>query len=184
MHYRVSCSGVPTPSRISQNSQITLRLAFYAVLTILLLLGTRTVCLANLAPGWTDSDIGAVAVSGSANYDNGTWYLTGAGTDICNYDQLHFAYTRISSDGTLIAQVQSLLNAPIGQAGLMFRDTLASGAIQVAVLASVNNGVTFQWRNAAGNGCSYQISVGAQNLGVPVWLKLVRAGNNFSGYYS
>jgi regulation of enolase protein 1 (concanavalin A-like superfamily) len=65
----------------------------------------------------------------------------------------------------------------------MWRADTSTGSIDAAVVATTNNGITFQWRATAGGSCSFQIAVGGQNLGVPVWLKLTRAANSFSGYY-
>ena len=42
----------------------------------------------------------------------------------------------------------------------------------------------FQWRDSAGLWCYYQIEVGVLNLGTPIWLKLTRSVNDFSGYWS
>ena len=32
--------------------------------------------------------------------------------------------------------------------------------------------------------CSYQVAIGLQNSGVPIWVRLVRSGSSFSGFFS
>jgi hypothetical protein len=71
-----------------------------------------------------------------------------------------------------------------GQAGIMFRNDTTFGSVEAAVLVTASNGITFQWRSATGVGCSYQIALGAGTIGVPVSLRLVRSGANFSAYWS
>ena len=66
----------------------------------------------------------------------------------------------------------------------MLRNDLSLDAPEVSVLATTNNGVTFQWRSTQAAGCSYQIAIGFQGGGVPVWLRLARSGNDFSGFLS
>ncbi|HTL18929.1 MAG TPA: lamin tail domain-containing protein, partial [Patescibacteria group bacterium] len=127
--------------------------------------------------------MGSPALPGSANYNNGTWTISGGGTDICSSDQLHFAWKPLSGDAVITAQVLNLANAPSGQAGIMIRNDLTPGSLEASMLTTTNSGVTFQWRTAPG-GCSYQIAIGWQNQGVPVWLRLVRSGNSFSGFLS
>jgi hypothetical protein len=160
---------------------LPLRLA----LPLLLLVASATPRVhAALAPGWTERDIGAPALLGSADYSNGTWTVSGGGTDICAYDQLHFAWKPIGGDAVISAEVISVQNAPSAQAGVMFRNDTTAGGIEAAVLATAASGVTFQWRASPASGCSYQIVIGVPGLGAPVWVRLARSGNNFSGYWS
>jgi len=64
----------------------------------------------------------------------------------------------------------------------MFRDSLASNAVSVAVLLTASNGVAFQRRSSTGGGTTSTVISGVP---VPRWVRLVRTGtNNFSGYYS
>ena len=141
-------------------------------------------CGAALPPGWLEADIGSPGLFGSANYSNGTWSIYGGGKDVCSTDQSHFVYKPLSGDAVLTAQVLNLANAPFGEAGVILRNDLTPGTIEASVLATTNNGVTFQWRGSPGASCSYQFAIGFQSLSVPVWVQLVRSGNTFSGYLS
>jgi regulation of enolase protein 1 (concanavalin A-like superfamily) len=139
---------------------------------------------ASVPSGWIEADIGSPGLAGSVNYSAGTWTINGGGADLCTSDQAHFAWKPLSGDAVLTAQVVNIANAPSGQAGVTLRNDLTQGTPEVSVLATTNNGVTFQWRNAPGSGCSFQVAVGLQSLAVPVWVRLVRSGNSFSGYLS
>jgi len=154
------------------------------LLTTLLLLLVADVTWGQLPAGWTDVDIGGPGQAGAADYTNGTWTISAGGKDICSTDQLHFAWRPTSADGRIVARVESVSNTASGQAGVMFRNDTATGSIEAAVLATVNNGVTFQWRSTAGSGCSYQVALGVPSPATPIWVSLVRAGNSFSGFWS
>jgi regulation of enolase protein 1 (concanavalin A-like superfamily) len=156
----------------------------FGLISIVLLI--PKLCLAALPPGWSDTDIGSPALAGSASFNGGLWTVTGGGGDIWNAaDQFNFASTSLDSDGSMIAQVTSLQNTDPGsgwsKAGLMFRNDTTAGSVNVSIIATAGNGVSFQWRTAAGGQCSY---AGAGGIVAPVWLQLVRSGQNFTGYYS
>jgi len=140
-------------------------------------------CAAAPSPGWTDADLGAPALAGSTLWSNGTWTISASGIDICSYDQLHFAWMPIGGDRVISAKVTNIQTAS-GQAGIMFRNDSTFGSVEAAVLATASNGITFQWRSTAGTACSYQIALSAGTIGVPVSLRLVRSGANFSAYWS
>lgn len=151
---------------------------------LFLSLGWTLVSEAALPAGWLEADIGSPGLLGSTTYSNGTWTINGGGADICTSDQSHFVWKPLSGDAIITAQVLNVANSSSAQAGVTLRNDLTQGTPEVSVLATTNTGVTFQWRSAAGGGCSYQVAVGLQNLTVPVWVQLVRSGNNFSGYLS
>jgi mono/diheme cytochrome c family protein len=141
---------------------------------------------AALPPGWSDADIGAPGSAGSATVANGLWTVAGGGGDIWNAaDQFNYVSTPLYSDGTLVARVTSLQNSDPGsgwsKAGLMFRNDSTAGSANVTIVATAGQGVSFQWRSTAGGGSANQ-QVGGINA--PVWLKLVRTGQTYSGSYS
>ena len=141
---------------------------------------------AALPPGWSDADIGAPGLAGSAGYTNGNWTVTGGGSDIWNTaDQFNFASTSFTGDGTITAQVTSLQNSDPGtgwsKAGVMFRNDSTAGSVNVTIVATAGQGVSFQWRSTAGGNCG-NTAVGG--ITTPVWVRLVRAGQSFTGYYS
>jgi hypothetical protein len=138
-----------------------------------------------LPPGWTSADIGNPGKPGYSVFslNGGTWAMAGGGTDIWNNaDQFRFASEPVSGDGTITARVTSLRETDIwAKSGVMFRDGTAANARFVDVVATSENGVAFQWRSATGGGCD-QVNTGG--LFSPVWVRLTRSGNSFSGSYS
>ncbi|MGA2862971.1 MAG: lamin tail domain-containing protein [Verrucomicrobiota bacterium] len=178
---RPSCSATTSPTRRARGPGASRR---FALLPWLALLACAQPLQAALPPGWTDADIASPALAGAASFTAGLWTLSGGGTDICTYDQLHFASKLVTGDGLLVARVESLQNAPAAQAGVMFRNDLSAGALEVAVLVTASSGVSFQWRGSPGVTCSYQVVLGVPNLGAPIWLSLARSGNSFSAYWS
>jgi hypothetical protein len=150
------------------------------------LLNNSTFANVSLLPkSWTDGDIGSPGVPGYADYHSasGTWTVGGGGSDIGNTaDQFHFASQNAAGDGSIVAQVTAVQNTDAGaKAGLMFRDSANAGAVFADVLATPGNGVAFQWRATAGAVPNF---VNATGIGTPVWVKLTRAGNSFSAFYS
>jgi Putative Ig domain/GxGYxYP putative glycoside hydrolase C-terminal domain len=142
--------------------------------------------LATQAPApWSDADVGAPALDGSAlfNGSTNTWSLSGAGSDIGGTaDQFHFAWQILAGDGNVVAQVTSQQNTdPSAKAGVVLRAGTLAGAGYAGVFATPGSGVVFQWRTAA-NGPTSNVAVAG--LSAPVWVKLVRVGNSFSGFYS
>ncbi len=151
-----------------------------------LALNTGTFTNVSLLPTVTsDADIGAPALAGGAllNPDGGTWTVSGAGSDIYGTaDQFHFAAQPLTGDGSITAQVVSLTNTNAwAKAGVMFRDSAAAGAMFADVLVTPGNGVAFEWRAATGGQAN---DVHITGLNAPLWVMLVRSGNDFSGYYS
>ena len=141
---------------------------------------------ASLPPGWSDADIGLPGLAGSASYASGVWTVTGGGSDIWNNaDQFNFASTNFTGDGTMIVQVNSIQNSDPGsgwsKAGLMFRNDSTAGSANVSIVATAGQGVSFQWRSTAGGSSSFAANGG---ITAPVWLKLIRSGVTFTGYYS
>ncbi len=131
-----------------------------------------------LPAGWQQQDIGAVATSGDAVYNNGVYSVTGAGSDVYGkQDQGHFLYQSLPADGTLIARITNVQNVQgYAAGGLMIRDGLNAGA-NLAFLAVFPNG-TLQFK--AGNATAGNIGSVWSNNGnnsFPYWLKLDRTGD-------
>jgi beta-glucanase (GH16 family) len=138
-----------------------------------------------LPAGWSEGDIGAPGRGGGAYFDtaSGAWTVSGGGADIWGTsDQFHFASENSNGDGRIVARVSALTNSdPWAKAGIMFRDNTGANAPFADVVATPGNGVGFQWRSTPGGQPS---SVNLAGLTTPVWLQLVRSGNDFSADYS
>jgi RHS repeat-associated protein len=137
-----------------------------------------------LPSGWLDRDIGVPGVNGSGTYANGTFTVQGAGYQINGMaDAFHYVYQPLSGDGTLVARVASLQGSlSTGLAGVMVRETLDTAATNATTAASsYNSTIYFDVRSAAGGNTTMS---GGLLASLPYWVKVVRAGNSFTGYRS
>ena len=153
---------------------------------ILFLLPGSPLAWASLPVGWSDADIGAPGLAGSAAYTNGNWTVTGSGADLANAaDQCNFASTSYGSDGTITTQVTSLQNTAPGsggsEAGVMFRNDTTAGAANVNLVVTATQGLSFQWRSSNSLAMASTVIGG---ISAPIWLQLNRSGDYYSGFYS
>ena len=155
----------------------------FRCLAVAAILAAASSALAQLPPGWSDADIGSPSQTGSASYSAGNWSVSGGGGDIWNTaDQFNFCYTNSTASAVIMVRITSVEETdPWAKAGVMFRDDTTAGAMFAMAVATPGNGVNFQWRNSTGGECGYS-QVGGVNA--PVWVKLVRNGNDFAAYYS
>jgi YVTN family beta-propeller protein len=133
----------------------------------------------------TGAKIGTTGGPGSYSVTGDVHTVTGAGGDIWgSSDRFYFAYQSMSGDGEVVARILSQQNTdPWAKAGVMIRETLASGARNAAMLLTPSNGETFQWRPVASKR-SYNVGSGNGAVQPPLWLKLTRAGNTLTGFTS
>jgi RHS repeat-associated protein len=138
-----------------------------------------------LPVGWLDADVGQIGTIGSATFSNGTFTVSGSGlipTGGGNSDGFHFAYQTMSGDGTVVARVVSLTGGTsYASAGVMIRETLAQGATNANTSAVPGPFVMFFYRTTTAGGTT---TVSGGRVTLPYWVKVVRAGNSFSGYMS
>ncbi len=139
---------------------------------------------------WLHRDIGTGMPAGSASYQNGTFTITGAGNILpLNKDQLHFVYQTINGDFTIIARITSMQKTKkFASAGLMIRNNLEPNSQMVKFYVSYISDVSSPPYH-----CSFgsrmeidsNFSSGGEDIQeIPIYLKLVRNGNVFSGFYS
>ncbi len=135
--------------------------------------------------GLTSQDIGSPGIAGSSTYDptTGNWTINGGGADIWNAsDQFSFASQSFTGDGSIVARVNSQTGANSwAKAGVMFRNDNTAGAAFADMVVTPGEGLAFQWRTSAGGQCG---NAQGGNITAPVWVKLTRAGNDFSAFYS
>ena len=136
------------------------------------------------------SDVGNPTMAGSYWYNAsvGMHTVVGGGRDIWNSsDEFHYAYKTITGDFEMFARVRSF-DDPDGingwaKGGVMARETLAGGSKHANMLMSYSSGgASFQWRPETDN-LSYSVHP-APNETIPYWVKLVRQGDQFSGFQS
>ncbi len=137
-----------------------------------------------LPSGWSDSDIGAVGVAGSAAYTNGVFTIQGSGTDIYGAsDVFNFCRENATNDFTITAEVVSLNSANgWSKSGVMVRGTASTNSAYVGVYVTTSNGVDMQCRTS--NGTNAVDVARVSGVAAPYWVRLVRSGNTFTGYCS
>ncbi|MBU6408951.1 MAG: DUF1349 domain-containing protein [Verrucomicrobia bacterium] len=138
-----------------------------------------------LPTGWSDQDIGNPSISGSAGYANGTFTVAGSGADIWGTsDQFNYAYEAVSGDQTIVARaVSENGTASYAKAGVMIRETTAANAVEASVLLTPANGIAMEIRPTTGSS-SINMTGWIAGIVPPQWVKLVRSGSTFTGYYS
>jgi hypothetical protein len=148
--------------------------------------GAATAALSGLgvAP-WTSVDVGSVGVVGSSAEMAGAHTVRGSGADIWGAaDAFRFVHRSVTGDVTISARVVSIQNTdPWAKAGVMIREGTGTGARNVAALLTPTamNGYRQQARTATGGSST---SAGAGAGTGPVWLRIVRSGNNFMTSFS
>ena len=137
----------------------------------------------SLPPGWTHADIGTVGLAGDASFLNDRFNLIASGADIWDTaDGCHFAGTPLTGDGQIIARVVTMqYTDPWAKAGIMFRENFSPGARDALMVLTASGGSAFQRRVKTG-----ELTWNTDGLpaGVPYWVRLVRAGDMFTGYVS
>jgi hypothetical protein len=130
---------------------------------------------------WSDTDVGAVGVAGSASYAGGVFSVNGSGTDIYGTsDQFNYVYQPVPGNGTLIARVASQTNtgSSNSKAGLIWKASTTSGSPYFLIAVNSSGVVKVQW--------NFNTSVQATTTyAFPnVWMKMVRSGTTFTAFLS
>jgi len=146
-------------------------------------MAVHTQAVGALPAGWQSQDVGAVGQPGSASASAGVFTVSGAGADIWGTaDAFHFVYRPLIGDGTIVAEVTSVLGtAAWTKIGVMIRATTAPGSAHAFMLVSTAKGLAFQRRTVAG-GASTHTSGGTGTA--PRWLKLARVGQTITASQS
>jgi regulation of enolase protein 1 (concanavalin A-like superfamily) len=137
-----------------------------------------------VTPAWSDLDIGAVGLTGSATVNaNGSITVTGSGADIWNSaDAFNFDSQTFAGNGSIVAQVSGQTNTNgWAKSGIMIRETINSDSRFVMIALTPSNGVTFQARTATHTTPSVSIASPGKT---GVWLEITRNNSTFSGYTS
>ena len=140
---------------------------------------------AGLPSPWLNTDIGTVGVKGGANFQGGDLIVRGAGSDIgSTSDHLHFVYLPLVGNGTITARLASQqTGGTIDKVGVMMRETTNSNSrIAAALLDLQLDKPRFPTRSSVGGNMSWQDA--ATTLNAPVWLRVTRTGNSFTGLFS
>lgn len=132
---------------------------------------------------WNHSDIGDTGLTGNAGFDENTFTMYGAGSDIWgNADGFQFVYRKVSGDVTIIAKVETLQNTHASaKAGVMIRQSLDANSINAMSALIPGGNLEFGYRTSTGGSSTNTALAGGT---APQWVKLVRSGNTFNAYRS
>jgi len=133
---------------------------------------------------WTAVDVGSVAGDGATGWQSPKFILVSSGTAIGGpADSFRFNNQPLIGDGSIIARVSSLENTNgSAKAGVIIRESTDANARQAVMVVSATNGISWQYRqNVGGSGV---VVAGPTSQAAPVWVKVVRAGNIFTGSWS
>ncbi|MGA2061650.1 MAG: hypothetical protein ABSG67_14290, partial [Thermoguttaceae bacterium] len=127
---------------------------------------------------WVARDIGSVGVAGHTIYSNGVFQVTGSTAG--SGDGFQFAYQELVGDCTIIARVDSQ-TAATGWGGIMLRNSNSPTSRYVSMVATSDSKLHIFLNYRSSDGGSVKYSTGYQ--AVPIWFKLTRVGDVFTGYY-
>ncbi len=133
---------------------------------------------------WGHLDVGSTGLSGSAQYNAGTFTISGAGADIWGQsDSFHFVITGIQGDAMLSARLVSETNTDMwAKAGLMIRPYASSPDSPFVMIAMKPDGeIEVLQRDTTGGFASY---LGGASPGIGAHLRLQRDGANVLLSYS
>jgi len=120
--------------------------------------------------------------------DSGTTItLSGAGSDIYGgVDEFRFAYKKLTGDGSISVKVESVqVLEAWTKAGVMIRESLDPLAMQAHMITAAQQKlVEWMYRAISGDTVTVQPTTAAGSTPLPVWVRVTRAGNVFTGEYS
>lgn len=135
---------------------------------------------------------GNPGIRGNATFASGTYTLTATGSDIWGTaDHFHYVYRPLVGDGEIVARLVSATAQDFWtKTGLMIRENLTAGSrndFMFEAPRSDHEEPVLQWRNDLEGDSA---DTGGHGLpetprqGPPIWLRLVRIGNSFTGYWA
>jgi DNA-directed RNA polymerase subunit RPC12/RpoP len=132
---------------------------------------------------WQAIDVGSVGAAGSFSQSAGVFTVTGSGADIWRQaDGFQFVHQSLAGDSSLTARVLNVKTTEVWtKTGVMIRETTNADSMFALAYVRADGKAQFQWRNATGQNVETSPLVG--DAGYPKWLKIVRNGNSFSGFY-
>lgn len=137
----------------------------------------------SLPSPWTNGDVGATGLAGSASSTNGAFTVSGAGADIWgSTDAFQYVSQTTNGDVQIVARVTAIQNTQQwAKAGVMLRQALTASSPHV--LLDVTPGGTIEFMTRASSGASTTlVAYGSQPA--PVWLKLSRSGSSVTAFVS
>jgi regulation of enolase protein 1 (concanavalin A-like superfamily) len=133
---------------------------------------------------WSSVDIGSVGLTGIAYDTAGAFTVKGSGADVWGTsDAFRFVYQTFNGNGIITARVTGVQNTNVwAKAGVMIRNSTATGAQYAFMAITPGEGVALQDRVTSG-GSAAQVT-NTTGLSTPYWVRLIRTGTTITGYVS
>ena len=151
------------------------------------IVATRRAEKADILPApWSSIHIGQIASESYAEFSDSIITVDAADFDAWGAaDRVHYIYQpALGTNAEMVVNITQIDNVQTyAQGGIMFRETLDAGSKMAFMLLSGDKRKIMRDRIET-NGVTNQKPLATTVLQAPYWLKLVRSGNNFSGYYS
>jgi hypothetical protein len=142
----------------------------------------------SLPPKWANADIGKERPAGDATFaavSQNTFIAKGAGGNLGGKsDALNFTHCAATGDFVITARLVSANPIGWGKIGLMVRESLTPDAKAVAVTLGDVGDRQCRFGTRAGAAGAMAWQAGNDYTWLPVWFKIQRAGNVFTGYQS
>ena len=131
----------------------------------------------------TGGDIGNPQIPGSYFINDETYVVQSNGTSMGGTgDSLHFVCAPLCGDGELTVYLADMIAADDwAKAGVMIRQSLTTGSPYAAAVLTADNGAVFEARDAEG---AEALTEGDNAYDVPLYLRIIRRGDTFTGYCS
>jgi len=109
--------------------------------------------------------------------------ITSAGRDVWeDSDQLYYISQPVEGDAEIIARMTQVGRTDgWAKAGLMIREFRSAVSAHAMMCFTPDNGAAFQWRSAT---AGFTGNTNISQIGMPYWVRLVRDGDQFTGYIS
>mmetsp|Transcript_28781 Transcript_28781/g.60571 ORF Transcript_28781/g.60571 Transcript_28781/m.60571 type:complete len:398 (-) Transcript_28781:353-1546(-) len=140
-------------------------------------------CNLSVVVAQTSGDIGPVNAAGSSvDLGNGSWNVTGSGSDIWGYtDSFHFLHFNKSNDLSVTVFSENFEQTySWAKAGLQIRESLDKKAAHASLFITGHQYAAMQWRSVFGQSSSSSHTVLYTHN---AWLRLTKEGNKFTSYY-
>lgn len=136
-------------------------------------------------PPWTWTDLGATGLAGTTAQNGSAYTIAGAGADLGGTaDAAHFAHVSFTGDGVFTARLVSRGTTTAGgKFGLAMRESLAAGARAASVFFDDGQDRA-RFAHRASVGGATTLANAATTALPPLWLRLARTGNVFTGSWS
>ncbi len=150
----------------------------------ILFVATSAFAADSLPEPWKQQDVGTAETPGTASTDGSAFTLQGTMDIWGPADGCHIVWQPFHGDGEIIARVTSVENtAGHAKGSICIRESLDAGARHATMAVTPADGTQFLSREQKDGKSTSQIT-GQDKGRMPCWVKIIRKGNEFSGYES